>query len=138
MNVTAENPKTDAAGGCTEPPPPIGKLALCPCCGTMQEARWFIGGVCIECYYYGPPDPTVPENAACPEHRRRRNPAQNTDLKRETDVVLKPKVLQNLNDTVKKEAQAMGLVQKGDMVIFLTALKEGLTDGNNFVQPDCI
>ena len=45
---------------------------------------------------------------------------------------------ESLNDTVKKEAQNMGLVEKGDAVIFLTALKEGLTDGNNFVQPDRI
>jgi hypothetical protein len=40
---------------------------------------------------------------------------------------------ESLNDTVKKEAANMGLVNKGDGVIFLTALKEGLTDGNNFV-----
>jgi len=45
---------------------------------------------------------------------------------------------ESLNDTVKKEAANMGLVEKGDNVIFLTALKEVLTDGNNFVQPDVI
>ena len=46
---------------------------------------------------------------------------------------------ESLNDTVKKEAQEMGLVNKGDRIIFLTALKEGLTtDGNNFVQPDVV
>lgn len=40
---------------------------------------------------------------------------------------------ESLNDTVKKKAKERGLVQKGDAVIFLTSLKEGMTDANTFV-----
>lgn len=44
----------------------------------------------------------------------------------------------SLQDTVKKEATKMGLVRKGDFVIFLTGDKDGLTSGTNLVQPDVI
>ena len=37
---------------------------------------------------------------------------------------------ESLVDTVKKEAVSMRLVKKGDTVIILTGMKEGLTSGN--------
>jgi hypothetical protein len=46
---------------------------------------------------------------------------------------------ESLNNTVKKQALEMGLVSTGDRIIFLTALKEGLTtDRQNNVQPDVV
>ena len=45
---------------------------------------------------------------------------------------------ESLIDTVKKEAMVMKLVQKGDVVIILTGMQEGLTSGNNWIQTDVI
>ena len=45
---------------------------------------------------------------------------------------------ESLIDTVKKEAIDMKLVNKGDVVIVLTGMKEGLTSGNNWIQTDVI
>ena len=45
---------------------------------------------------------------------------------------------ESLIGTVKKEAQDMKLVKKGDVVIILTGMKEGLTSGNNWIQTDVI
>ncbi len=40
---------------------------------------------------------------------------------------------ESLIDTVKKEAMDMKLVKKGDVVIVLTGMKEGLMSGNNWI-----
>ena len=40
---------------------------------------------------------------------------------------------ESLVDTVKKEAVSMRLAKKGDAVIILTGMKEGLTSGNNWI-----
>jgi len=45
---------------------------------------------------------------------------------------------ESLIETVKKEAQDMKLVKKGDVVIVLTGMKEGLSIGNNWIQTDVI
>ena len=46
---------------------------------------------------------------------------------------------ESLIDTVKKEARDMKLVRKGDVVIVLTGMKEGLSSGgNNWIQTDVI
>lgn len=45
---------------------------------------------------------------------------------------------ESLIDTVKKEARDMKLVKKGDVVIILTGMKDGLSSGNNWIQTDVI
>ena len=45
---------------------------------------------------------------------------------------------ESLIDTVKKEAISMRLARKGDCVIILHGMKEGLTSGNNWIQTDII
>ena len=45
---------------------------------------------------------------------------------------------ESLIGTVKKEAVDMKMVKKGDVVIILTGMKEGLTSGNNWIQTDII
>ena len=46
---------------------------------------------------------------------------------------------ESLVGTVKKEAMDMKLVKKGDVVIILTGMKEGLTSGgSNWIQTDVI